>query len=96
MNFEMAMNWLLEHNEDPDIDAPIPEETLRRLMEDEESDFHPDPTVRHIRERQRERRGESMCVCVVVERESFSVVKKEITLGRTHTDSHLNPFSRPF
>eukprot|EP01102_Stenamoeba_stenopodia_P023301 TRINITY_DN9995_c0_g1_i2.p1 TRINITY_DN9995_c0_g1~~TRINITY_DN9995_c0_g1_i2.p1 ORF type:complete len:375 (-),score=84.91 TRINITY_DN9995_c0_g1_i2:28-1152(-) len=41
LNTELAMEWLLEHSEDPDIDQPISEEQMRQLAQ-AEANFAPD------------------------------------------------------
>jgi len=44
LNTELAMEWLLEHSEDPDIDQPISEDQMRQLAQ-AEANFAPDAGV---------------------------------------------------
>jgi len=46
MNTQGAMDWLLEHNDDPDIDAPVSEESMNRINA-EAAEFQPDAAAAH-------------------------------------------------
>jgi len=46
MNTQAAMDWLLEHIEDPDIDAPMSDENLNRINA-EAAEFQPDASASH-------------------------------------------------
>jgi len=44
MNTQAAMDWLLEHNDDPDIDEPISNESMSRIAS-EAAEFRPDASA---------------------------------------------------
>ncbi len=50
MNVQLAMEWLLEHGDDPNIDDPLPEETVSRISR-QETAFVPNPdAVRKLKD----------------------------------------------